>query len=221
MKNKYYNPDYGRYYETAEEFVRSLDKEGIEAGLSRDYTSYDEAVMKSIKKLYPNLYKKYPLPFKRILDKLITLNFSLPDKDGNIVSLEDFKGKWLIIYFYPKDNTPGCTIESVEFTKNLQEFKKINAEVIGISADSEKSHCNFTEKNKLKIILLSDVKKEIIKQYGAWGKKNLYGKENDGIIRSTFIISPEQKLVKSYINIKAQDHVAKVLEDLKELQWKN
>ncbi len=144
--------------------------------------------------------------------------FCLPNQDSVEICLRDLKGKWIILYFYPKDNTPGCTTEAKEFSKLLDEFEKLDAIVIGISPDSPKKHSNFIEKHNLTITLLSDEKKEVIKAYGAWGKKKMYGKEYEGVIRSTFIINPEGEIVKEYKKVKAKGHAQKVLEDLKEIK---
>jgi peroxiredoxin Q/BCP len=143
--------------------------------------------------------------------------FCLPNQDGVEICLRDLKGKWIILYFYPKDNTPGCTAEAKEFSELLEEFEQLDAAVIGISPDTPKKHCNFIEKHSLSVTLLSDEKKEVLKAYGAWGKKKMYGKEYEGVIRSTFIINPEGEIVKEYKKVKAKGHAAKVLEDLKEL----
>lgn len=142
----------------------------------------------------------------------------IKNNNGKEVSLDDFKGKWLIIYFYPKDDTPGCTMEGIEFTKNLSKFTKLNSIVIGISPDSEESHCKFAEKHKLEIELLSDPDKKVIKEFGVWGKKNLYGKEYEGVIRSTFILNPNGEIVADWKNVKVPGHVDQVLIKLRELQ---
>lgn len=144
-------------------------------------------------------------------------DFTLPDQDGNKVSLRGFKGKWVVLYFYPKDNTPGCTIEAKEFTKALPQFRKLNAVVVGCSPDSEQSHCRFIEKQGLKLTLLADEEKEVLKRYGAWGKKKFMGREFDGVIRSTFLISPDQRIVKVWSPVKVKGHVDGVLGTLKKL----
>ncbi|WP_456480783.1 thioredoxin-dependent thiol peroxidase [Nautilia sp.] len=144
-------------------------------------------------------------------------DFCLPNQDGVEICLRDLKGKWIVLYFYPKDNTPGCTTEAKEFSELLDEFESLGAVVIGISPDSSKKHCNFIEKHNLSVTLLSDENKEVLKAFGAWGKKKMYGKEYEGVIRSTFIINPEGEIVKEYKKVKAKGHAAKVLEDLKEL----
>ena len=144
--------------------------------------------------------------------------FTLNDKNGKKVSLSGFKGKWVVVYFYPKDMTSGCTLEAHEFTSLLSEFKKTGVEVLGISPDSEKSHCDFYDKEKLKITLLSDPEKKVIKQYDAWGKKNMYGRIYEGVIRSTFLINPEGKLAFSWKKVTPAGHAKQVLEKVKELK---
>lgn len=144
-------------------------------------------------------------------------NFCLPNQDGKEICLSDFKGKWVVVYFYPKDDTPGCTIEANDFTKKLKDFEKLNAKVIGISADSKESHCKFIDKYKLKIDLLSDTDKKVLKQFGAWGKKKLYGREYEGVIRSTFLISPKGEIAHEWKSVKVENHVDKVLEKIKSL----
>ncbi|AJC86855.1 thioredoxin-dependent thiol peroxidase [Campylobacter sp. RM16704] len=140
--------------------------------------------------------------------------FELLNQDGVKISLSDFLGKKIILYFYPKDNTPGCTTQACEFSQNYEEFLKQNTVVIGISPDSIKSHENFIKKYDLKHILLSDGEKEICKLYGAWGLKKNYGKEYEGLIRSTFIVDENGNIVKIYKNVKAKDHAFKVLKEL-------
>ena len=145
-------------------------------------------------------------------------NFCLPDAEGKEHCLEDFRGKWIVLYFYPKDNTSGCTKEAIGFTEMKDEFEKEGAVIIGISKDSPKSHARFTEKHGLKILLLSDENHEIIEEYGAWGKKKLYGKEHWGTIRSTFIIDPDGIIRKEWRKVKVNGHVEEVLEELKRLK---
>lgn len=140
--------------------------------------------------------------------------FELLNQDGIKISLKDFIGKKIILYFYPKDNTPGCTIEACDFSEDYEKFSKKNAVIIGISPDSVKSHTNFIQKYNLKHILLSDSEKEISRIYGAWGIKKNYGKEYEGIIRSTFVIDEKGKIIKIYKNVKAKNHAQKVLEEL-------
>jgi len=149
------------------------------------------------------------------------MNFSLPDKDGKIHSLKDFLGKWVVLYFYPKDNTSGCTLEAIDFTASKDEFEKRECTIIGVSKDSQKSHCRFIEKHDLSILLLSDESHEIAEAFGAWGKKKMYGKEYEGTIRSTFILDPSGNIVKEWRKVKVKGHVQNVLDSLIEIQEKS
>lgn len=144
----------------------------------------------------------------------IAPTFELLNQDGIKISLKDFIGKKVILYFYPKDNTPGCTMEACDFSGDYEKFSEKNAVIIGVSPDSVKSHTNFIQKYNLKHILLSDSEKEVSKMYGAWGLKKNYGKEYEGIIRSTFVIDEKGKIIKIYKNVKAKNHVQKVFEEL-------
>ena len=133
---------------------------------------------------------------------------------------EDFakenEGKNLVIYFYPKDNTKGCTTEAIEFSENKKEFEKLNTKIYGISKDSQKSHDKFIKDHDLKIDLLTDEELELIKAFDVWKKKKMYGKEYMGVERSTFIFNKEGVLVKEYRKVKVKDHVKNVLEFVKE-----
>lgn len=142
-------------------------------------------------------------------------DFSLKDQDGKTRSLADFSGKWLVVYFYPKDDTPGCTIEACSLRDNNDELIATGAEVVGISRDDQDSHQKFMAKHKLNFTLLSDPEAETIKAYGAWGK-GMFGKE--GILRKTFIINPEGEIVKTYAKVTPLGHGQKVLGDLRKLQ---
>jgi len=144
-------------------------------------------------------------------------SFTVLNQGGEKVSLKDFQGKWLILYFYPKDNTPGCTIEAKDFTKLKKEFEKMNAVVVGVSKDSVKSHCSFIEKQELEIELLSDENQEMLEKYHVWGKKKFMGREFMGIIRSTFLIDPESKIRVEWSSVKVKGHAQEVLKKLKEL----
>jgi len=146
--------------------------------------------------------------------------FCLPNQDETEICLRDLAGKWIVLYFYPKDNTPGCTTEACDFTEAIEEFEDLDAIILGVSPDSPKKHRNFIEKKNLKITLLSDENKEVLKKYGVWGLKKMYGKEYEGVIRSTFIINPEGEIVAEWKNVKVKGHVEKVKEKLKELQGK-
>ncbi len=145
----------------------------------------------------------------------IAEDFCLPDYEGKEHCLRDYRGKWVVLYFYPKDNTSGCTKEAKGFTEMRGEFEKLGAVIIGVSKDSPKSHAKFIEKHNLKILLLSDEEHKVLERYGAWGKKKNYGREYYGTIRTTFLIDPEGKIVKVWRNVRVNGHVEKVLEELK------
>jgi len=144
-------------------------------------------------------------------------DFCLPDENGKIICLDDYRGKWVVLYFYPKDNTSGCTKEAKDFTQHIEDFKKLNAVVIGISPDSVKSHKKFKEKHDLKVILLSDESKEVLKKYGVWQLKKMYGREYYGVIRSTFLIDPDGNIVHEWRRVKVKEHVENVIEKLNEM----
>jgi peroxiredoxin Q/BCP len=142
--------------------------------------------------------------------------FKLESSDGGKVSLSDFKGKNVVLYFYPKDNTPGCTLEAQDFQASLSAFKKKNAVVLGVSRDSIASHCKFREKYDLSFQLLSDPDHEVLDAYGAWGEKVLYGKKSVGIVRTTVVIDDKGKVKRIFSKVKVKDHVKAVLEALSE-----
>lgn len=137
--------------------------------------------------------------------------FTLPDKDGNPVSLTDFAGKKVVLYFYPKDNTPGCTRQACTFAGAYEDFKKINAVVIGVSKDSVASHQKFAEKHGLPFILLSDPELTAIQAYGVWQEKKLYGKVSMGVVRSTFVIDKGGRIEKVMSKVKPDTNAAEVL----------
>ncbi len=145
-------------------------------------------------------------------------DFCLPDKDNQEICLKDFKGKNIILYFYPKDNSPACTTEAIGFTGILPALQKLDAVVIGISPDSPESHAKFIEKKNLKVILLSDIDKKIIRKYGKWGKKKFRGKEYIGVIRSTFLIDPNGKIAHIWPKVSVKGHPEDVERILKELK---
>ncbi|NLM00349.1 MAG: thioredoxin-dependent thiol peroxidase [Treponema sp.] len=145
-------------------------------------------------------------------------NFALPDKDGNIVKLEDFKGQKVVLYFYPKDNTPGCTKQANAFRNNFEEYKRNNIVVIGVSKDSEKSHQNFSTKYDLPFILLSDTELTAIKAYDVWQEKSLYGKKYMGIVRSTYIIDEHGTIIKVFEKAKPDTNASDVLQFLGDLR---
>jgi len=143
--------------------------------------------------------------------------FCLLDKDNKKACLKDFKGKNVILYFYPKDNTPGCTTEAIGFTTILKDFQELDAVVIGVSPDSPASHAKFIEKKDLKVILLSDEDKEILKAYGAWGLKKFQGKTYQGVIRSTFLINASGKIAHIWPKVSVNGHAEEVKFKLIEL----
>ncbi|HEY6879647.1 MAG TPA: thioredoxin-dependent thiol peroxidase [Polyangiales bacterium] len=144
-------------------------------------------------------------------------SFSLPADSGGKVSLADYAGKRLVLYFYPKDDTPGCTTEAREFSAAIKKFQKLNAAVLGVSKDSVETHCKFRDKYGLGIPLLSDPETKVIEKYGAWGEKNMYGKKSMGIIRTTVLIDEQGVVRKIYPKVKVAGHVEKVLEELASL----
>ena len=141
--------------------------------------------------------------------------FELKDKDSNTVKLSDFAGKKVVLYFYPRDNTPGCTRQACAFAGLLGEFQKKNVEVIGVSKDSIASHAKFAEKYSLPFILLSDPELEVIKAYGVWQEKKLYGKVSFGVVRTTFIIDETGKIERIMPKVKPDTNAAEILELLK------
>jgi peroxiredoxin Q/BCP len=145
-------------------------------------------------------------------------NFCLQNQDEVEICLRDLSGKWIVIYFYPKASTPGCTIEACDFTDALEEFNDMDAIILGISADSVKRLKNFSEKKELKVILLSDEEHKVLEQFGVWQLKKNYGKEYMGIVRSTFIIDPNGIIQAVWEKVRVKGHVEEVKEKLKELQ---
>jgi thioredoxin-dependent peroxiredoxin len=147
-------------------------------------------------------------------------DFALKNQDDKVIKLRDLAGKWVVLYFYPKDDTPGCTVEACDFTAGLKDFEKLEAVVLGCSPDSTESHRRFIAKHKLKIGLLSDPDHQSMLEYGAWGQKNMYGRISDGVIRSTVIIDPEGKVARHWPKVSAQGHADEVQEELKDLRAK-
>ncbi|WBL36102.1 thioredoxin-dependent thiol peroxidase [Tepidiforma flava] len=137
--------------------------------------------------------------------------FSLPDQDGKTVSLADFAGKWVVLYFYPKDDTPGCTKEACSFRDRHAELQAKGAVVLGVSGDSSASHRKFADKYALPFPLLADTEHEVARAYGAWGTKKMYGKEYEGMIRSTVVIDPAGKVAKTWPKVKPDGHGDEVL----------
>jgi thioredoxin-dependent peroxiredoxin len=141
--------------------------------------------------------------------------FTAPDREGKQIGLQDFQDRWLVLYFYPKDNTPGCTTQAIEFTAKLPEFTALDTQVVGISPDSIASHGKFIDKQKLEIILLSDPEHQIAESYDVWQLKKFMGKEYMGIVRSTFLIDPSGKIVKIWSSVKVKNHVDAVLQEVR------
>ena len=144
--------------------------------------------------------------------------FTLPDQNGTPATLRDLAGNWVVLYFYPKDDTPGCTTEACEFTDSIKEFETIDAVVLGCSPDSPASHQKFIAKYSLKVRLLSDPDHEVMERYGAWGTKSMYGTTTQGVIRSTVIIDPNGAVAHHWPTVKAVGHAAAVREKLIELR---
>ena len=149
-------------------------------------------------------------------EKELAPNFKIPSSNNVEFELKNNKNKFLIIYFYPRDNTPGCTNEAKDFSKLYKEFKKLNCEIFGISKDSIESHKKFISKFKIPFQLLSDEKIVVLKKYRAWGEKSMYGKKFMGIKRTTVLISPKGKIMKIWNNVKVKEHAKEVLSCLKE-----
>jgi thioredoxin-dependent peroxiredoxin len=143
-------------------------------------------------------------------------NFKLPSSNNKDFEINKSLNQYLVVYFYPRDNTPGCTNEAKDFSKLYKEFKKLNCEIVGISKDSIESHRKFISKFKIPFHLLSDEKIIALKKYGAWGEKSMYGKKFMGIKRTTILINPKGKITKIWNNVKVKDHPKEVLNCLRE-----
>jgi len=142
------------------------------------------------------------------------VDFTLPDQDGNPVSASDFRGKRLVVFFYPAAMTPGCTAEACDFRDSYSDLRSAGYELVGISPDPPSRNARFKEKEGLPFALLSDQDHKVAESFGAWGKKMLYGKESLGLIRSTFVIGPDGQIEREYRNVKAKGHVARLTQDL-------
>ncbi len=140
--------------------------------------------------------------------------FALPDQDGTKVSLKDFAGRQVVVYFYPRDDTPGCTKEACQFNDNLRSFTRSKVAVLGISGDSAEKHQKFRAKYGLTFPLLTDADHKVGEAYGAWGEKTLYGKKSVGVIRSTFLIAADGRIARAWYHVKADGHAAKVLAEI-------
>lgn len=145
-------------------------------------------------------------------------DFTLPDQNSKNHKLSDYKGGWVLVYFYPKDDTPGCTKEACSIRDNFPKFTKSKAIVLGISIDSIKSHAKFVKKYKLPFTLLSDEDKSVVKKYGVWAKKKFMGKEYLGTLRTSFLIDPKGKIAKIYEKVNPEIHAEEVLKNLKDLK---
>lgn len=143
-------------------------------------------------------------------------DFSLCDRRGKAHRLSDLRGRTVVLYFYPKDDTPGCTIEAVEFNALLDRFKKLGAEIVGVSGGDDRSKSKFCEKHDLEVTLLSDSDFEVSKRYGAYGEKSFMGRKFKGILRTTFVLSANREVIKRFDNVKAKNHAEAVLEFLRE-----
>ena len=144
--------------------------------------------------------------------------FTLPNAAGKETSLKDFAGEWLVLYFYPRDSTPGCTTEACEFTASIADFKNLTAKVVGVSPDSPESHRKFIEKYELAVTLLSDPSHGMMEKYGAWGMKKSFGVEKEGVIRSTVIVDPKGSVAFVWPTVTAKGHADEVKAKLEELQ---
>ncbi len=145
-------------------------------------------------------------------------DFQLQNTDGQWRTLADYRGKWLVLYFYPKDNTSGCTMEAIDFSALKEEFQKHNAAIVGISPDTCQSHQKFREKHQLTIELLCDPDKEVLQKYGVWQKKKMYGREYMGVVRTTVLIAPDGTIAHIWPKVKVKGHAQEVLETIKSLQ---
>jgi peroxiredoxin Q/BCP len=151
------------------------------------------------------------------LEKKKAPTFCLFNQNDEKVCLEDFREKWVILYFYPKDNSKTCTLEALSFTENIKSFKEMDSVVIGVSPDSVKSHKNFAHKHNLDLILLSDPEHKVLNQYNVWKKKKMYGREYMGVERSTFLINPEGYIEQEWIKVRVKGHVEEVKARLSDL----
>ena len=145
-------------------------------------------------------------------------DFKLADQEGKIHSLSDYRGQWVLLYFYPKDDTPGCTKEACMIRDDFYNFEKMKVKVLGVSVDSVKSHKKFAEKYQLPFTLLADEEKKVVKIYKVWTKKKMMGQEYMGTLRTSFLIDPQGKIVKIYEKVKPEVHAKEVIKDLVDLK---
>jgi peroxiredoxin Q/BCP len=144
--------------------------------------------------------------------------FAMPNQKGEIIKLENLIGKWSVIYFYPRDDTPGCTIEAKEFSELSSKFEENGASIYGVSPDTEAKHCKFIEKHGLKVELLADTESTMLIDYGVWQEKQMYGKTYMGVVRTTYLVDPEGTITEAWTKVKAKGHAEAVLERLIELK---
>ena len=147
-------------------------------------------------------------------------DFTLFNQDSVEITLSDYRGQWIVLYFYPKDNTSGCTKEAIDFTEHFEEYQTLNAKVFGISPDPVKSHRSFIDKHGLKVDLLADSAHEVLEKYGVWQEKSMYGRKYFGIVRTTYLINPEGRIEKMWEKVKVDGHADDVMCEIKELQNK-
>ncbi len=145
-------------------------------------------------------------------------DFALPNQEGKSVKLSDSGGKWLVVYFYPKDDTPGCTVEAIEFTELRKQFENENAVLLGVSPDTKAKHCKFIDKHKLGIDLLADIEKTMLSDYGVWQEKSMYGRTYMGVVRTTCLIDPKGNIAEVWTKVKVKGHAEAVLERLREIK---
>jgi len=144
-------------------------------------------------------------------------DFSLPDQNGDLHKLSDYRGQYVVLYFYPKDETPGCTVEACSFRDNQEIFKKNGIVILGVSKDTVASHKKFAQKHNLRFTIFSDVEKKVIKKYKAWGEKKFLGRTYDGTLRKTYLIDKEGNIIKEYEKVSPLTHVAEILKDKEEI----
>lgn len=144
-------------------------------------------------------------------------DFSLPDQNGNNHKLSDYRGQYVILYFYPKDDTPGCTVEACSFRDNQEIFRKNGVVILGVSKDTVLSHKKFAQKHNLGFTIFSDVEKKVIKKYQAWGEKKFMGKTYDGILRKTYLIDKEGNIIKVYDKVNPLIHAGEILKDIENI----
>lgn len=144
-------------------------------------------------------------------------DFTLPDENGKAHSPSDYKGRWVLLYFYPKDDTPGCTKQACAIRDNFPDFKKLNIVVFGISVDSVKSHRQFADKYELPFTLLADEEKDVVKKYDVWAEKKFMGREYMGTLRTSFLINPDGLISKIYENVKPETHAEEILKDVEKM----